>query len=190
MKHDCVLSQDLPHRMRAVDIMDRALRLRARWDQVPSMEILVDGKLQVEGNLNAFTNPAIEAGVIHCRALLEFLGLCVRNGSLIHIERRKKSDIGIENFIGPNGPLEKVDIDDALARYNGDRADAERALLTVFRLANKNLAHTTQELGNHPEDITSLLIAAAGIPSLVVSYLYTPLGLPAPDYRITSRPRE
>jgi hypothetical protein len=151
------------------------------------MEIFVEGKLQIEGNLNAFTNPAIEAGVVHCRVLLEFLGLCVHKGCLTHIERRKKSDIGIENFVGSSGPLQKVDIDVALARYKGDPADAERALLTVFRLANKNLSHTTCELENHPEDVTSLLIAAAGIPSLVVSYLYTPLGLPPPNYKITSR---
>ena len=42
----------------------------------PSMTIHVNGKRIMEGNLNAFTNPAIEAGLMHCRGLLEFLGLC------------------------------------------------------------------------------------------------------------------
>jgi hypothetical protein len=30
----------------------------------------------------------------------------------------------------------------------------------------------------------------AGVPSLVISYVYTPLGLPAPNYKLTHRPRD
>ena len=38
-----------------------ATRLATRWPHPPPLEIHVDGKLQVEGNLYAFTNPAIES---------------------------------------------------------------------------------------------------------------------------------
>ena len=71
-----LLPKLIPYRMQAVDTLNYALRLRSSWSDAPSMTIHVDGKqCGMEGNLNAFTNPAIEAGLVHCRALLEFLGL-------------------------------------------------------------------------------------------------------------------
>ena len=56
------------------------------------------GERIMEGNLNAFTNPAIEAGLVHSRALLEFLGLCDKNGTLCNIKKRRRGDVGIEHF--------------------------------------------------------------------------------------------
>ena len=76
MNEDHLLHELLPYRMQAVAILNRALSLRATWG-VARMNIYVNDKLVVEGNLNGFTNPAIEAGLMHCRALLEFLGLCM-----------------------------------------------------------------------------------------------------------------
>lgn len=187
--NDQLLHTILPYRMHAVSIFNYALRLRTKWTDAPSMTIHVDGKQIMEGNLNAFTNPAIEAGLVHCRALLEFLGLCDRKGILSNIRDRRNGDIGIESFSNTSGPLLMVTPDAALQKYKGERNDAEKALLAVFHIANKGLAHTTQDLTDHPEHGELLEIASRGIPSLVVSYLYTPLGIAAPDYKITSRPR-
>ena len=74
-----LLRKLIPYRMRAVQTLNYALRLRSCWSEVPPMTICIGGKQVLEGNLNAFTNPAIEAGLVHCRALLEFLGLCERD---------------------------------------------------------------------------------------------------------------
>jgi hypothetical protein len=63
-------------------------------------------------------------------------------------------------------------------------------LLSIFHVANKGLAHTTTDLIDDPEHGKLFEIAIHGIPSLVVSYVYTPLGIPAPNYKITSRPRD
>jgi hypothetical protein len=81
-----------------------------------------------------------------------------------------------------------VDPQAVLKRYGGEQAEAEKALLCVFHLANKGLAHTTQDLKDHPEQGALLEIASRGIPSL--SYLYIPPGIPAPDYKIASRLRD
>ena len=154
------------------------------------MTLHVDGKQIMDGNLNAFTNPAIEAGVMHGRALLEFLGLCSnKTGTLCNIKKRRPSDVGIEHFKNADGDLKMVDPETALKRYDGGRAEAEQALLPVFDIANKGVAHVTQDLKAHPEQARLLEIASRGIPSLVISHLYTPLGIPAPKYQITSRPR-
>ena len=109
MNLDRLLNEIIPYRMQAVDTLIMALRLAARWSHPPPLEIHVDAKLQVEGNLYAFTNPAIEVGLVHCRALLEFLGLIAnKNGRIVNIDRRRSSDVGIERFSNASGHLSMV----------------------------------------------------------------------------------
>jgi hypothetical protein len=133
----------------------------------------------------------IEAGLVHCRALLEFLGLCQANGARLGaVQKRRGGDISIEHFRNASGPLPKVTLDDALNRYAGGRAEAERALLAVFQITNKGIARITEDLIDNPEHGRLIEIASRGVPSLVISHLYTPLGLSAPNYKLTGRPRE
>jgi hypothetical protein len=154
------------------------------------MTIHIEGKLAVEGNLNAFTNPAIEAGLIHCRAMLEFLGLCATSSARLgNVKKRRPSDIGIEHFSNARGPLPKVTVDDALNLYGGDREEAQNALLAVFQITNKGLAHFTEDLADNPEHGSLIEIASRGVLSLVVSQFYTPPGLEPPDYKLINRMR-
>jgi hypothetical protein len=98
MTKNRLLHELLPYRMQAVVTLNLALKFQSTLGAAP-MNIYANDKLVVEGNLNAFTNPAIEAGVMHCRALLEFLGFCMTSdGRLGNIKKRRSSDIGIENF--------------------------------------------------------------------------------------------
>jgi ribosomal protein S18 acetylase RimI-like enzyme len=106
MNETRLLYEILPYRMYAVATLHRALQLRAKWSDAPSMTIFVDGKLEIEGNFDGFANPAIEAGLVHCRALLEFLGLCDKNAVLSNIERRRRGDVGIEHFKNAAGRAE------------------------------------------------------------------------------------
>lgn len=83
----------LDHRMQSVATLNWALRLRSEWDKAPSITVFVDGKLTLEGNLNAIINPILEVGLVHCRAMLEFLGLCDISGALGQIKKRRKGDL-------------------------------------------------------------------------------------------------
>ena len=190
MNLDRLLQELLPYRMQSVGTLNLALRLRMEWTDPPPMSIYINKTLAVEGNLNAFTNPAIESGLIHCRALLEFLGLCMTRAQISNIKKRRGGDIGIENFRNGNGHLPRVAPNNVLNRYSGGREEAEKALLAVFQLTNKGLAHVTEDLNDNPEYGRLVEIASRGIPSLVVSHLYTPLGLPPPIYKLTSRLRD
>src|SRR6476620_4349702 len=117
MNLDRLLNEIIPYRMQAVDTLILATRLAARWPHPPPLEIHIDGKLQVEGNLYTFTNPAIEIGLVHCRALLEFLGLTAnKSDRIVNIKGRRPSDIGIEHFSNASGRLSKVDPESALGR--------------------------------------------------------------------------
>ncbi|WP_369720351.1 hypothetical protein AB8Z38_24660 [Bradyrhizobium sp. LLZ17] len=192
MNLDRLLNEIIPYRMQAIDTLILATRLAARWPHPPPLEIHVDGKLQVEGNLYAFTNPAIEVGLVHCRALLEFLGLTAnKSDRIVNIKGRRPSDIGIEHFSNASGHhLSMVTPDTALGRYDGGKEEAEKALLAVFQITNKGIAHVTQDIRDNPDHGRLIEIASRGVPSLVVSYLYIPLGLPTPDYKLTHRKRE
>lgn len=62
--------------------------------------------------------------------------------------------------------------------------------MAVLHVTNKGLAHNTLDLIESPEGAKLIEIASRGVPALMVSYFYTPLGLPKPDPKITTRPRE
>ncbi|WP_439399360.1 hypothetical protein ACRQ5Q_18445 [Bradyrhizobium sp. PMVTL-01] len=115
------------------------------------MELYADGMLIADGNLSTFINPAIEAGLVHCRALLEFLGLKAKSGRIVNVKDRQRGDIGIEHFSNSKGPLPKVSPDAALALYPGGQEDAEKALLAVFEITNKGIAHVTEDLKDNPD---------------------------------------
>jgi hypothetical protein len=102
MMLDRVLHEVIPYRMLAVSTLSLATNLQGASDKPQAMAIYVDGKLRIEGNLFAFTNPAIEAGLVHCRALLEFLGLTTNPaGRIVNVKKRRPTDIGIEIFQTP-----------------------------------------------------------------------------------------
>ena len=179
----------LEYRLRAVAIGHLALRYSASWDEVPSIEIFFDGKQVIEGKATAFTHCAVESAIVHCRALLEFLGLGLkgkRQTELIEIPNRSKNDdIGIEHFHG----LSKLTVQRAVQAYPGPKDEAEAALAYVVYLANKGLAHTTSSFTKHDQGSALLEIAFRGVPTLVVNNFYVPLGIKPPNYKLQGRKR-
>ncbi len=135
----------LDYRMHSIAIGHLAIRYTLGWSDVPSIKIFFGEDQVIEGLATAFTNPAIESALIHCRALLEFLGLAAVDANTI--EQRKgarKDDIVIERCMGPNGMLQKVQLSKALLSYQGSPQEAEKALAYVLHTTNKALAHSTQ----------------------------------------------
>ena len=64
----------LAYRLQAISIGHLALRHHMSWEEAPTMEVFFNGKQVIEGTATGFTNAAIESAIIHCRAILEFLG--------------------------------------------------------------------------------------------------------------------
>ena len=193
MDRQYVLEKLIPYRLGAVEAFAVALKYLQRPDTPQPMEILFGGRLAIEGNSYGFLNPVFESGLIHCRALLEFLGLCsVAKGTelgTVQLPRKGSDDWGIERFSTTDGPLPLVTPALATACYAGEPKEAELALLAVFHATNKGLAHITSGLDLSRAEARLLEIASRGVPSLVVSYLYAPLKLPPPPVVVTSRPR-
>ena len=154
------------------------------------MEIRFDGKLTIEGTSTGWTNPVIEAGLVHCRAMLEFLGLRLDHRKPDQLKERTNKhpdDVVIEDYGVDGRPLNRVTIADAVAKYAGPPDEAHQALARLIFTANKGHIHSTSETFDDLEQNRLLEIASRGVPSLVISYFYIPLGMPEPSYRIKSR---
>jgi hypothetical protein len=178
----------IDHRMQAVEALNWVLALKAKWEGAPRIEIHVNGRLEIEGNLNALSNPTLEAGLIHARALLEFLGLRA-DGRKLKAKKRHDSDVGIDKFSNAQGQLAMVTPHQALRLYQGPKEDAEQAFVAILHITNKGLAHTTIDFEDNPDHARLIEIASRGIPALMDTYFYMPLGLTLPPSRISSRQR-
>jgi hypothetical protein len=191
---DDYVAHVIPYRMRAVAVFNLATRFVTRWQRTPRpLEIYFDGKLSIRGLSTAFTNPTIEAGIIHCRALLEFLGLrCDKQDPTRLAPRHGKQsdDFVIEDFSGFNGPLAKVTVAEAVAPYAGPKEEAEKALAAVIHTANKGLAHMTSGHVVDLGDVRLFEIASRGVPTLVANCFYIAQGLDPPDWQLAKAERD
>jgi len=133
--------------------------------------------------------PSRSAWFIVARCL-SFSGWAQKKGRILNIDRHRSDDIGIEHFSNASGHLSMVNAETALSRYDGGKEEAEKALLAVFEITNKGIAHVTKHIKDNPDHGRLIEIASRGVPSLVVSYLYTPLGLAAPNCKLSHRLRE
>jgi hypothetical protein len=177
----------LAYRMNAVSMGHLALRHRMSWGEVPSLAIYFDGMHVIEGKATGFTNGAIESAIIHCRALLDFLGLRARGATRL-FERgplTKSDDVCIEQFQG----LARVSVAKAVSAYPGPPCEAEAALSYVIHVANKGLAHMTERFQPHEDGNRFLEIAFRGVPVLMVNNFYIPRGMKPPQYELESRSR-
>ncbi|WP_157644709.1 hypothetical protein [Burkholderia ubonensis] len=180
MNKNEILYKWIPYRLQSIDSMMWAYNIHDELGLPREMEVFVDGKKILQGNVNALLNPMIEVGFIHARSLLEFLGLNAEKGNLVAEKNRRPDDIAIEHFKTNGMALKKVAPAAALDTYNGPKADAERALVSIFELANKGLAHLSNAF---PTQYTSveLDIAHRGIRTLLNNNLYVKLGMQMPE---------
>ena len=178
---DDVLERWIPYRLQAIETLQFAWRWTDESNTPRRVDVLVEGRLKLRGNVATIANPMIEAGIIHARALLEFLGLCAIDGKLGQIRKRRSDDIAVEHFSTPAFPLSIVAPSAAISAYPGPKEDAESALVAIFEWANKGLAHLTT--GTMSAEFTHhhLDIACRGIPVLLHNHLYAKLGREIPQ---------
>lgn len=114
-----ILYEWIPYRLQSIDSMMWAYNIHDVLSLLREMEVFVDGKKILQGNVNALLNPMIEVGFIHARSLLEFLGLNAQKGKLVAAKNRRRDDIAIEHFETNGMALKKVTPAAALDTYNG-----------------------------------------------------------------------
>lgn len=176
---DEILKRWIPYRLDAIESLRWAWAL-AEAGQDAKLEVHVDGRCRLNGNVAAIANPMIEAGFIHARALLEFLGLAVtREGRLCAVNRRP-GDVAVEAFSTPEVTLQRATPASVAAAYPGPREEAEESLVALFQTSNRWLAHVTDGTTSKKWTDHHIDVALRGIPVLVHNHLYAPLGLDLP----------
>ncbi|MDR7378641.1 hypothetical protein J2X19_003335 [Rhodoferax ferrireducens] len=167
----------VPYRVAAVQNAAWALDLMAQVSTEVSVQATIAGKIHLEGDLALFLNPIIESGFMHARALLEFLGLAVKNGKLITVARRQPSDVAIEHYCWHDKQLPKVSPDEVFDAINMPRIVVEWALVGIVENTNKLLAHVTTGEVLSMAMLGQIQVALEGMPALIGRYFYARLGL-------------
>lgn len=135
---DNVLEEWIPYRLETLKTFQAVWNLAKETKEGREVQIVVDGKTRLVGNVSMIANPICEIGLIHARALLEFLGLSLIEGKLKTIERKRRADdIAIEHFKANGVALERLTPEQALSDYPGDPEDARAAFMAVFEWTNK-----------------------------------------------------
>jgi len=177
-----VVNKWIPYRLQAIESLQFAWDWINEPDSKRHVQVLVNGSIKIQGNVAGIANPMIEVGLIHARALLEFLGLCASNGRLKQIHKRRPNDIGVEHYSTREYPLSIVSPVSALSAYPGQKSEAESALVAIFEWTNKGLAHLTTGMSDKYTD-QHLDIACRGIPVLLHNHLYAKIGREIPKAR-------
>ena len=169
------LNSLIPHRLDALAILDLLLAYQLHWGEPKPMQVFVDGQLQFEGNTNLLTNPVFEAGVLHARALLQFLGLRAKDGLLTNIrpKDRQPDDVGIEKIPMGNQFLQVV-TPEQVRKIEPENSDG--ALVALLEAANKGMAHFTTNYPANPAEANTVALAARLTQRLVEQYVYAQLG--------------
>jgi len=177
-----ILGVSLPHRLAAIKDASWALDLLPNTASGETVQATIAGDAFLEGNLVVFLEPIVENGFMHTRALLEFLGLVVKNGKLIEVKRRRPSDVAIEHYCFQGESIPKVSLEEVFQVINMPRPVVEWALVQICENANKLFAHVTTGEVLAMAMKVQIQVALDAMPKLLGLYLYERLGLPlAPE---------
>lgn len=176
---DFVLDRAVPHRLQALYALTMAVDLIAKKnpDDAGGFSLEVNGNVAVQGSAAGITNAWLEVGIVHGRALLEFLGLSEKDGALIERKGPRDTDWRLADFDLP--PVTRAQ---AIKAYKGDADEAEQSLVSIMVFANRGIAHITDLIDPERFGTHHLEIASRGIHALVVGHLYRPLGRAEPPF--------
>ncbi|MBO7881678.1 MULTISPECIES: hypothetical protein [pseudomallei group] len=179
-------ADNIPQRLRYLRSARKINELERNY-LLANMAITVDGADEpiYFGNIMEFTGPALLMAVIHCRFLLEFLGLKIRrkvNTPELMTRgcyQQSSEDIGIEHFKSPTGAsLQPLQLGVADNFSNPD--EVRQAWAIVIAVANQRVAHSTSDAKLGGIDSTTVSqaieIALDTVPELVCREFYDRLG--------------
>ena len=174
------LNTVLPYRLYSLGCLEMALSLVREYPNGASLQCKFNDKLKVQGSSSIITNANVELGIIHCRVLMEFLGVKVdKNMNLISAGKPRDSDVTIESFELPKLTLEQV-----VEPCTSDKELARKYIAKTLFAANKLIAHATNLVKLEEDSIDGYIVTARAIPVLFKNYFYNPLKLEIPNYKV------
>jgi hypothetical protein len=184
LSRDAMLDEHLPYRMQQVDGLCWATRLILNGPSNGEIGVVFDGRWVVRSHpYRILTNPLVEAGLLHCRVLMNFLGLRLDKKTLRLAPFEKpseKDDFSIVKLDLPAVTLAQI----GQAPQEDPAhvlAACERTILSV----NKGVAHftdaaTARSFANDANTCGETVLW------LTEEFVYRKLGKPLPPYRVWS----
>lgn len=163
------------HRLNSVVLAADVLVHWKSWKAIPRATIRFNHHTAFTGDATALTRGALEIGLIHSRALLEFLGLKGEDEwSLKERKGKRPDDRVIEDIAG----LHKC----VVANLPDD---CEPSFAHVIHMTDKQLAHITSRFIPHEDRAQFIETTFRELPKLVWQKVYVPLGRPPPEFPFT-----
>ncbi|VVE27814.1 hypothetical protein PPN31114_03492 [Pandoraea pneumonica] len=161
----------IPYYKMSVEYGLHALQLASKHNQLAPLRVYVDQEAEPvhETTVNMYTHPISNMAAVHCRLLLEFVGL--RSGGqlsdLVEIKERKKGDVGIEDFWDIGGsPLHRLPL--GVVHRFPQPEKVRRAWVATCDFAGQRLAHATYDNKLNGVDVTPMLhLAFETVPRIV-----------------------
>ncbi|HZZ11749.1 MAG TPA: hypothetical protein VFE79_13760 [Paraburkholderia sp.] len=148
----------IPHQLRGVSAGLAALALEAAPERLFAHAHCGGDTIQCH-DVRAYTRPVVCVAAIHCKALLQFLGLQSRGASALGVvarSERRPGDVSIDMFKGSNGmPLEPVPLS-VIERFP-DSQEIARAWSTTCNFAAQRLTRAMTDPMLTSGSITPLL---------------------------------
>lgn len=138
-----VVSSWLPRRIHAVNNAAWAMGIQSKTSGAEELRMSIDDTLHFTCYAGNFILPIIEIGLVHARALLEFIGLKAKDGKLHQVKNRLQSDIAIEHYEANGQRLSMVSPAEICEFINMPAPVVEWSLVWIIEETNKSLAHIT-----------------------------------------------
>ena len=177
----------LPYQLKSIGLMHHFIA-REFYSTSENLQLRVinsRGLIVVTGNHTALSNPVLEVGVLHCRVLLEFLGLRFsKSGKLSQrTSKSRRDDVWLCDLSTPKKKLINPTPSELLKALPHPRKDKLAALKLAWLNANKGMAHLTTGPRFDKRTLGKLSLACELLAEAVGQLLYDELGVARPRWQ-------
>jgi hypothetical protein len=172
-RRETFLGEHIPYRLHAIDLCAEVATLMGRVGADPPMTIRVGELVTIDARqARAFTSAVLEHGFMSCRAMLECLGIGLRDGGLADRKAQHDDTLTLRHF-----GLPLVTADEAIAHLDHDPVRIDGLVRTIHAAHHGGAHLTTRE---ERLEAGPLVAGCRATRALVDRFLYGALGRPAP----------
>lgn len=176
-----MLEEHLPYRLTHLDGLCWACEVILSSERPSDVSITFDGLTKLKQTSVLFlTNSLVESGLLYCRVLFSFLGICFdrKTQQLAQIKNPGSDD----NFSIVKLGLPILTLDDLRLAPTGSSGEVEESCRLTLLATNKGVAHFTDSKTT-PSQSEDALRCARTVIWLTEEYVYKRIGLAIPFYK-------
>jgi hypothetical protein len=171
-QQETFLREHVPYRLQAIDLCAEVALLVGRSTGELPIEMRIGAVMAITGQGRVFTNAVVEHGFMSCRALLECLGIGLRDGVLADRKTQHEDTLTLRHF-----GLPLLTAEAAVAHLGGDPVRIDGLVRTIHAAHHGGAHLTTRE---ERLELRPLVEGCRATRALVDRFLYGALGRPAP----------